>query len=79
MEKTKFTQWKISDLISKLRAIKNIHGDLLLEQSQDEEGNASSIIGEFEHGKNKGHSLGIDSDEKPTTLTFWPVDMKSLY
>ena len=79
MKKTKFTQWKISDLISKLKAIKDRHGDLLLEQSQDEEGNAFSIIGEIKTGKNKGHSLGIDSDKNPKTLTFWPIDMNSPY
>lgn len=42
-----FKQYKISNMIEALQSVKEEHGDLLIEMSIDEEGNAFHPLGDY--------------------------------
>ena len=64
-----FKQWKVSDMIEKLKYVKEQFGDLPVEISSDEEGNTFGVAGEIgEHS-----SVTIDADV-PTKVIIYPFD-----
>jgi len=70
----KFKQYKISDLIKRLQEQKDKHGDLKVEMSIDEEGNAYHPLGDYVSKKDGKEEILIPFEIGDGKIVFYPCE-----